>query len=148
VIGTPHPKWGEQVTAVVVVKAGVCIDATTISEYAGTRLSGFKKPRRVEFVAALPRNAGNKVQTRVLREQFNSAPSPAGSVDESRAGPLRRGSGQASRRPRKDGASSGRTDIVENNNTTVRPEEPPFPGGVSKGVLARKSTDSSGRGLG
>jgi crossover junction endodeoxyribonuclease RuvC len=46
-----------------------------------------------------------------------------------------------SRRPRKDGASSGRTEIFfESNDTTVRPEEPPSPGGVSKGVLARKST--------
>jgi len=36
---------------------------------------------------------------------------------------------------------SGRTEIfVESNNTTVRPEEPPSPGGVSKGVLAREST--------
>ena len=78
VIGTPHPKWGEQVTAVVVPKAGVRIDATAISQYAGTRLSSFKKPRRVEFVVALPRNAANKVQTSVLRQQFSSAPAPAG----------------------------------------------------------------------
>jgi fatty-acyl-CoA synthase len=78
VIGTPHPKWGEQVTAVVVPRAGVRIDPTTISEYAGTRLSGFKKPRRVEFVAALPRNAANKVQTSVLKQQFSSSPSPTG----------------------------------------------------------------------
>ena len=78
VIGTPHPKWGEQVTAVVVAKAGVRIDASAISEYAGTRLSGFKKPRRVEFVVALPRNAANKVQTSVLRQQFSSAPPLSG----------------------------------------------------------------------
>ena len=76
VIGTPHPKWGEQVTAVIVVKAGAQLDQVAISEYAGTRLSGFKKPRRVEFVAALPRNAANKVQTSVLRQQFSSSPSP------------------------------------------------------------------------
>jgi fatty-acyl-CoA synthase len=78
VIGTPHPKWGEQVTAVIVVKTGAQLDETAISHYAGTRLSGFKKPRRVEFVAALPRNAANKVQTSVLRQQFSSSPSPSG----------------------------------------------------------------------
>lgn len=78
VIGTPHPKWGEQVTAVVVPRAGARVDPTAISEYAGARLSGFKKPRRVELVAALPRNAANKVQTSVLKQQFSSSPSPAG----------------------------------------------------------------------
>jgi len=78
VIGTPHPKWGEQVTAVVVAKAGVHVDPAALSDFAGTRLSGFKKPRRVEFVAALPRNAANKVQTSVLRQLFSPAPPPSG----------------------------------------------------------------------
>ena len=77
VIGTPHPKWGEQVTAVVVPRRGARIDPSVISQFAGTRLSGFKKPRRVEFVEALPRNAANKVQTNVLKQQFGSLPSPS-----------------------------------------------------------------------
>ena len=72
VIGTPHPKWGEQVTAVVVRRNGAELDAATLSEFAGRRLSGFKKPRRIEFIAALPRNAANKVQTNVLKQQFGS----------------------------------------------------------------------------
>ena len=74
VIGTPHPKWGEQVTAVIVPRAGARADAAALSDYAGRRLSGFKKPRRVEFVAALPRNAAKKVQTSVLKEQFGTSP--------------------------------------------------------------------------
>jgi acyl-coenzyme A synthetase/AMP-(fatty) acid ligase len=41
--------------------------------FAGERLAGFKKPRRVEFVAVLPRNAYNKVQTHVLRAQLGGA---------------------------------------------------------------------------
>jgi fatty-acyl-CoA synthase len=73
VIGTPHPKWGEQVTAVVVPRAGARLDAEALSAFAGQRLSGFKKPRRIELVAALPRNAANKVQTSVLRQQFGGA---------------------------------------------------------------------------
>jgi fatty-acyl-CoA synthase len=77
VIGTPHPKWGEQVTAVVVPKAGARLDPAALSNYAGTRLSGFKKPRRVEFIAALPRNAANKVRTKVLKQQFGSSPAPS-----------------------------------------------------------------------
>jgi fatty-acyl-CoA synthase len=70
VIGTPHPKWGEQVTAVVVPRTGATLDRDGLAAFAAARLAGFKKPRRIEFVAALPRNAANKVRTSVLREQF------------------------------------------------------------------------------
>jgi fatty-acyl-CoA synthase len=70
VIGTPHPKWGEQVTAVIVSRAGARRDGDALVAFAATRLTGFKKPRRVEFVDALPRNAANKVMTGVLRERF------------------------------------------------------------------------------
>jgi len=72
VIGTPHPRWGEQVTAVVVTKVGVALDSTSLSDFAGTHLAGFKKPRRVEFVSVLPRNAANKVQTNLLKERFGA----------------------------------------------------------------------------
>ena len=71
VIGTPHPKWGEQVTAIVVSRDGAPLTREALAIFAGTRLSAFKKPRRIEFVAALPRNAANKVQTNVLKQQFS-----------------------------------------------------------------------------
>jgi acyl-CoA synthetase (AMP-forming)/AMP-acid ligase II len=71
VIGTPHPRWGEQVTAVVVVRQGTQPSAGALAAFAATRLAGFKKPRRVEFVESLPRNAANKVQVAVLRERFS-----------------------------------------------------------------------------
>jgi acyl-CoA synthetase (AMP-forming)/AMP-acid ligase II len=72
VIGTPHPRWGEQVTAVVVLRAGAALDRERLAAFAGERLAGFKKPRRIEFVAALPRNAANKVETGVLRARFGA----------------------------------------------------------------------------
>jgi fatty-acyl-CoA synthase len=71
VIGTPHPRWGEQVTAVVVVHPGKRPSAGALADFAGARLAGFKKPRRVEFVDVLPRNAANKVQVALLRERFS-----------------------------------------------------------------------------
>ncbi|HLK10693.1 MAG TPA: AMP-binding protein [Candidatus Binatia bacterium] len=70
VIGTPHPRWGEQVTAVVVRRPGAVVDGAALAAFAGARLAGYKKPRRVEFVAALPRNAANKVQTHLLKAEF------------------------------------------------------------------------------
>jgi len=73
VIGTPHPKWGEQVTAVVVRRDGSALDRDALAAFAGERLAGYKKPRRIEFVAALPRNAYNKVQTHLLKQEFGTA---------------------------------------------------------------------------
>jgi acyl-CoA synthetase (AMP-forming)/AMP-acid ligase II len=70
VIGTPHPRWGEQVTAVVVRRDGATLDGEALGAFAGARLAGFKRPRRIEFVASLPRNAYNKVQTHVLRREL------------------------------------------------------------------------------
>jgi feruloyl-CoA synthase len=70
VIGTPHPKWGEQVTAVVVARAGAQRDGDAIAAFAAAHLAGYKKPRRVEFVDTLPRNAARKVMTSVLKERF------------------------------------------------------------------------------
>lgn len=73
VIGTPHPKWGEQVTAIVVPKEGAHIPAEAIMEFAGQHLAGFKKPRRVEFVPSLPRNVSNKVDLAQLRARYATA---------------------------------------------------------------------------
>ncbi len=70
VIGTPHPRFGEQVTAIVVRRAGTTVDGDALAAFAAKRLAGFKKPRRFEFVAVLPRNAANKVQTGRLRAEF------------------------------------------------------------------------------
>jgi acyl-coenzyme A synthetase/AMP-(fatty) acid ligase len=48
------------------------IDGEALATFAGERLAGFKKPRRIEFVASLPRNAYNKVQTHLLRQEFGA----------------------------------------------------------------------------
>ena len=69
VIGVPHPDFGEGVVAVVQpVGEAVTLDAVRAA-LAG-QLAGFKQPKRVVCVAALPRNAMGKVQKNVLRERF------------------------------------------------------------------------------
>jgi acyl-CoA synthetase (AMP-forming)/AMP-acid ligase II len=55
---------------VVVPRAGARLDEAALTAFAGTRLSGFKKPRRIEFIDVLPRNAANKVQTNLLKQRF------------------------------------------------------------------------------
>ena len=57
VIGTPHPKWGEQVTAVVVRRAGAAVDAEALVAFAGNHLVRIQEaaPHRVRRGAAAQR---------------------------------------------------------------------------------------------
>ena len=64
---------GKQVTAIVVRRDGAIVDGAALTDFAGARLAGFKKPRRIEFVASLPRNAYNKVQTHLLKQEFGAS---------------------------------------------------------------------------
>jgi len=70
VIGLPHADFGEAVTAVVVAREGVQSDEAAIIDALKSRLAGYKVPKRVHFVEALPRNAMGKVQKNVLRDCF------------------------------------------------------------------------------
>jgi acyl-CoA synthetase (AMP-forming)/AMP-acid ligase II len=69
VIGTPDEKWGELVTALVVTDGSGVTAEDLITHCRGT-LAGFKCPKRVEFVAELPRTATGKLQKFKLREPF------------------------------------------------------------------------------
>ena len=70
VIGVPDAKWGEAVSAVVVLKPGQRLELEQLREFAGARLARYKLPSRLEIVPALPRNAAGKVLKTQLREQF------------------------------------------------------------------------------
>jgi fatty-acyl-CoA synthase len=70
VIGVPDAKWGEAVSAVVVLKPGQRLELEQLRELAGARLARYKLPSRLEIVPALPRNSAGKVLKTQLREQF------------------------------------------------------------------------------
>jgi len=74
VIGLPHEKWGEQVTAVVVPKEKSKLDENTILKYCRNKISGYKRPKRVIFIKDqdMPRTPTGKILHRVLRERYNS----------------------------------------------------------------------------
>lgn len=70
VIGVPDEKWGEAVKAVCVPKPGHTIDADSIIGWARERLAGFKVPKSVDVIEALPRNPSGKILRRTLREPY------------------------------------------------------------------------------
>jgi acyl-CoA synthetase (AMP-forming)/AMP-acid ligase II len=70
VIGVPDTKWGEAVKAVVVVKPGALEDAESVIAWARERIAGYKAPKTVDFVAAIPRNITGKILRRELRKPY------------------------------------------------------------------------------
>ncbi|ABE36730.1 AMP-binding enzyme family protein [Paraburkholderia xenovorans LB400] len=70
VIGAPDPRWGEQVTAVVVLRAGATLTLDALRTHCEGRLGGFKTPRQLILRDALPRNPSGKVLKRVLRDEL------------------------------------------------------------------------------
>jgi fatty-acyl-CoA synthase len=70
VVGLPHPRWIEAVTAVVVVKAGHALDEARVLAHAAQQLATFKCPKAVVFVDALPKNPSGKLLKRELRQRL------------------------------------------------------------------------------
>ncbi|CPN82769.1 substrate-CoA ligase [Bordetella pertussis] len=71
VIGVHDDKWGERITAVVVLNPGQTLTLEEIDRHCRQRLASFKVPRELKVVAELPRNPSGKVLKRVLRDEYN-----------------------------------------------------------------------------
>jgi acyl-CoA synthetase (AMP-forming)/AMP-acid ligase II len=68
VTGVPHERWGEQVTAWVVLRDGYGFDEAALIAHARVRLAGYKCPKQVFQRAALPRNHVGKIVRGALRQ--------------------------------------------------------------------------------
>ncbi len=72
VIGLPHERWGEAVTAVVVLKEGAELRESELLEELRRHLSPFKCPKRILFTKAMPKTATGKIQKGKLRTEYQA----------------------------------------------------------------------------
>ncbi len=70
VVGVPDQVWGEAVKAFVVPAAGATVDPDELVAYAREHLAGYKCPKSVDVVEALPRNATGKILKGRLRAPY------------------------------------------------------------------------------
>ena len=73
VIGVHDEEWGEAVKAIVVAKPGETVTEEEVVAFCKSNLASFKKPKSVDFIDVLPRNAMGKVLKTALREQYGKS---------------------------------------------------------------------------
>lgn len=67
--GVPHPTWGEEVAAVVVLSAPAT--ETDLLAYCKERLADFKRPKQIHVTDTIPRTATGKIQRRIVAQAFS-----------------------------------------------------------------------------
>lgn len=70
VFGIPDDYWGEAVHAVVVLREAAALSAKDIIAFCGEHLAGYKKPKAVDFLDALPVSGYGKVLRREIRDKY------------------------------------------------------------------------------
>jgi acyl-CoA synthetase (AMP-forming)/AMP-acid ligase II len=70
VIGLPDPTWGENITAVVVLRPGASASEADIVAVCRDRLAGFKRPKNVFFADEIPKTVSGKILKRELRDCY------------------------------------------------------------------------------
>ncbi len=67
VVGTPHERWGEQVTALVQLRAGATLNLEQLQDHCRKLIAGFKAPKVMLTVDHVPRTVLGKVDYRALK---------------------------------------------------------------------------------
>jgi acyl-CoA synthetase (AMP-forming)/AMP-acid ligase II len=74
VVGAPDPLWVEAVVAFVALKAGHRATEQELRDSVRGRLAGYKVPKQVRFVAAIPKSPVGKILRRALRDRLREEP--------------------------------------------------------------------------
>jgi fatty-acyl-CoA synthase len=72
VIGLPHEKWVESVTAVVVLRPGMEASEAELIAHVAQQLASYKKPQRVIFAAEIPKTAVGKLSRKQVRDRYRA----------------------------------------------------------------------------
>jgi len=70
VVSVPDEQWGEAVKGVVVLREGMIVTEAELIEFCKQYLASYKKPKSIDFVAELPKNAHGKVLRRIIKEKY------------------------------------------------------------------------------
>ena len=70
VVGIPHPEWGQQVAAAVVLHEDSRLTETELIAFCREHLAGYKLPRQIRFVAELPQTASGKIARTAVAQLF------------------------------------------------------------------------------
>jgi len=70
VVGKPHPKLGEDVAALVVLREGMTATADELMEFCKDKLADFKRPRDIRFVETIPITAMGKPDKKEIRAKY------------------------------------------------------------------------------
>jgi long-chain acyl-CoA synthetase len=72
VIGTPHERWIEQVTAIIVpYDSSITIEEIDLFCKQHQGLAGYKRPRRIEFIQELPKTGSGKISKNLLKQKYS-----------------------------------------------------------------------------
>jgi acyl-CoA synthetase (AMP-forming)/AMP-acid ligase II len=71
--GVPHPGWGEEVEAAVVLKEGAAATEADIMAFCKQHLADFKRPKKIYITEKIPRTATGKIQRGAVAKAFSGA---------------------------------------------------------------------------
>lgn len=72
VLGVPDAQWGEAIKAVCICKPGQNATAQQVIDFVGSRIARYKRPKYVEFVAAMPKTAAGAIDRAKMKEMHGS----------------------------------------------------------------------------
>ncbi len=73
IVGLPDDKWGERVTAVLLLKPGATVDPDEVKSFVKARIGSVKSPKQVEIWPDLPRSKVGKVLKKEIRAKLLAA---------------------------------------------------------------------------